>query len=376
MLAAYDRVGNPSSLHSFGQRARAHVEDARDTIAAALGADAYDVVFTSGGTEADNTAVKGVYAARQADRSRPRILVSAVEHHAVFEAAEAVAADTDAELVTIDVDDNGRVRPERLRELVESDPESVAVISVMWANNETGVVQPVPELAAIAAEHAIPFHTDAVQAVGHVAVSFAGSGVDALTLTAHKLGGPVGVGALIVRRGLTITPLLHGGGQERDIRSGTVDVAGIAGFAAAVDEAVRTLPSEAVRQRRLRDDLADALAPLGVCPTAAAAERLPSIAHFVFGDCEADSLLFALDQRGVACSTGSACTAGVSQPSHVLVAMGKDPDVAPLRFSFGHDSTTADVAAVAAAIGPAYQAARAAGRQNRQHLATESAGVA
>ena len=239
----------------------------------------------------------------------------------------------------------------------------------MWANNEVGTVQPVEDVVAIAAEHGIPVHTDAVQAVGAVPVDFATSGVDALSLTAHKLGGPYGVGALIVRREVVVTPLVHGGGQERDIRSGTIDTPAIAGFAAAVELAVKQQVEKAVRVGGLRDDLVrrvievvpdahvhgGAIDPIGV-------HRLPGNAHLGFPGCEGDSLLMLLDARGIECSTGSACSAGVPQPSHVLLAMGCDADQArhSLRFSLGHSTTAADVDAVVEAIGPAVERARAA----------------
>src|SRR3954463_6738538 len=234
-------VGNPSSLHASGRHARRVVEESRETIAQAIGCRPRaggpgetiaraigcrpgEVVFTSGGTEADNLAVKGIHWSRQAeDPRRMRVLCTAIEHHAVLDAMEWLRTSEDVDVELLPVDDRGRLRLDALRETVEADPASVSVISVMWANNEVGTLQPVEEVVAIAAEHGIPVHTDAVQAVGTVPVDFAASGVDALTLTGHKLGGPYGVGALIVRRELGVTPLIHGGGQERDIRSGTID---------------------------------------------------------------------------------------------------------------------------------------------------------
>jgi cysteine desulfurase len=364
----YD-VGNPSSLHASGRHARRVVEESRETIARAMGCRPGEVVFTSGGTEADNLAVKGIHWARLAeDPRRTRILATAIEHHAVL---DALAWLRDAEGVDVEllpVDDRGRLRLDALREAIERDPASVSVISVMWANNEVGTLQPVEDVVAIAAEHGIPVHTDAVQAVGAVPVDFAASGVDALTLTAHKLGGPYGVGALVVRREVVVTPLVHGGGQERDIRSGTIDTPAIAGFAAAVEIAVKEQPSYAATVGGLRDDLVRrvidvvpdahlhgaALDPLGVY-------RLPGNAHLGFPDCEGDSLLMLLDARGIECSTGSACSAGVPQPSHVLLAMGCDEAQArhSLRFTLGHTSTSADVDAVVEAIGPAVERARA-----------------
>jgi len=362
-------VGNPSSLHASGRHARRVVEESRETIAQALGCRPGEVVFTSGGTEADNLAVKGIHWARLAqDPRRTRVLASAIEHHAVLDPLDWLRDAEGAELELLPVDDKGRLVVAALREAIERDPSSVSLVSVMWANNEVGTLQPVDEVVAIASEHGVPVHTDAVQAVGAVPVDFATSGVDALTLTAHKLGGPYGVGALVVRREVEVTALVHGGGQERDIRSGTIDTPAIAGFAAAVELAVKEQPAYATRVGALRDDLVrrvidvvpdahlhgDALDPLG-------AQRLPGNAHLGFPGCEGDSLLMLLDANGIECSTGSACSAGVPQPSHVLLAMGCDEVQArhSLRFSLGHTSTQADVDAVVDAIGPAVERARA-----------------
>jgi cysteine desulfurase len=362
-------VGNPSSLHASGRHARRVVEESRETIAQALGCRPGEVVFTSGGTEADNLAVKGIHWARLAqDPRRTRVLASAIEHHAVLDPLDWLRDAEGAEVELLPVDDKGRLVLDALREAIERDPSSVSLVSVMWANNEVGTLQPVDEVVAIASEHGIPVHTDAVQAVGAVPVDFATSGVDALTLTAHKLGGPYGVGALVVRREVEVTALVHGGGQERDIRSGTIDTPAIAGFAAAVELAVKEQPAYATRVGALRDDLVrrvievvpdahlhgGALDPLG-------AHRLPGNAHLGFPGCEGDSLLMLLDANGIECSTGSACSAGVPQPSHVLLAMGCDAVQArhSLRFSLGHTSTPADVDAVVDAIGPAVERARA-----------------
>ncbi len=242
-------------------------------------------------------------------------------------------------------------------------------MSLMWANNEVGTVQPVADAVALAHAHDVPVHTDAVQAVGQVPVDFAASGVDALTLTAHKVGGPYGVGALVVRRDLDVTPQLHGGGQERDIRSGTIDTPAIAGFARAVELAVARQAEHAVRVSALRDELVARLqeqvpdAQLNGDPDTGLDHRLPGNAHLTFPGCEGDSLLMLLDARGIACSTGSACSAGVPQPSHVLLAMGRDAEQArsSLRFSLGHTSTEADVDALVGAIAPVVERARAAG---------------
>jgi cysteine desulfurase len=363
-------LGNASSLHAPGRGARRIVEESREAIAQALGARPSEVVFTSGGTEADNLALKGLYwARRKADPARRRVLVSAVEHHAVLDSATWLGQHADAEIDWLPVDAYGRVDLDALAAAIRRDPASVALVSVMWVNNEVGTVQPVAEVAELAHEHGIPVHTDAVQAVGQLPVGFAASGADAMTVTAHKVGGPVGVGALVVRREVDLVPLLHGGGQERDVRSGTLDVAGIAGFAAAVVAAVAEREALAAELTKLRDELVRQVleavpdAELNGDPGPEPERRLPGNAHFSFPGCEGDSLLLLLDARGIACSTGSACSAGVAEPSHVLLAMGHDEKRArgSLRFSLGHTSTAADVDALGSVIGGVVERARRAG---------------
>jgi cysteine desulfurase len=357
-------TGNPSSLHASGRRARRVVEEARETIALALDCRPGDVVFTSGGTEADNLALKGTYwARRDTDPRRVRILSTAVEHHAVLDPLMWLAEEEGAEFELLPVDAQGRLVVEALRESIERDPESVALVSVMWANNEVGTLQPIADVVALAAPHGIPVHSDAVQALGSVPVDFAASGLDLMTITGHKVGGPYGVGALVVRRELEVTALLHGGGQERDIRSGTLDAPAVAGFAAAVEAAVKTQAEHAERLAVLRDRVVAEVQR--VVPDAIAnghpTDRLPGNAHLRFPGCAGDSLLMLLDARDIECSTGSACSAGVAQPSHVLMAMGMDEEdaLSSLRFSLGHTSTDADVDALAAAIGPCVDRARA-----------------
>ena len=363
------RPGNPSSLHASGRAARRVVEESRETIAGAINARPGEVVFTSGGTESDNLAVKGIYwSRRQADPHRTRVLSTAVEHHAVLDSLHWLE-EQGADVELLPVNRCGRLEVAALRESIERDPGSVALVSVMWANNEVGTVQPIADVVEIAHEHGIPVHTDAVQAIGQVEVDFAASGVDALTLTAHKLGGPVGVGALVVRREIELTPLLHGGGQERDVRSGTIDAPAIRGFAVAVELSVARQPEHAARVAALRDDLLRRVseqvpdAVLNGDRNCSLTNRLPGNAHIQFPGCEGDSLLMLLDARGIECSTGSACSAGVPQPSHVLLAMGSDAVAArsALRFSLGHTSTQADVDALVEAIGPVVERARAAG---------------
>jgi cysteine desulfurase len=361
-------VGNASALHGSGRRARQVVEESRESLANSLGARPSEVLFTGGGTESDNLAVKGLFWARRAaDPRRRRVVVSAIEHHAVLDAAEWLATEQGAELVLLGVDAAGRIEPELLRDVLAEAPETVALVSVMWANNEIGTVQDIPALAAVAAEFDVPFHSDAVQAVGALPVSFAESGVDALTVTGHKFGGPYGAGALLLRRGLDVTPLTHGGGQEREVRSGTLDVPTIRGLAVAAELAVREQPERATRIGALRDALVAGM--LDVVPDAQlngpalGPGRLPGNAHLSFPGCAGDSLLMLLDARGVECSTGSACSAGIARPSHVLLALGCDDERArgSLRFSLGHTSTDGDVRAAVEAIGPAVERARRAG---------------
>src|SRR5215469_7402313 len=359
MTAELAQLGNASSLHNAGRRARRVVEESRELIAETYGAKPSEVVFTGGGTEADNLAVKGLFWARTAAQpGRRRVLDS------VAWLAEHEHADAD----WLPVDRNGALTPATLADAIESDPASVAMVSVMWANNEVGTVQPIAELASLAAEYEIPFHSDAVQAAGQLPVSLAATGATALTITAHKIGGPVGVGALLLAKGAEPVPVLHGGGQERDVRSGTLDVPAIRAFAAAVEVTAARRADEAKRLAALRDDLI--IQVLAAVPDAIlngappGPGRLPGNAHFSFPGCEGDALLMLLDARGIACSTGSACTAGVAQPSHVLLAMGADEARArgSLRFSLGHSSEQADVDALGAVIGEVAERARRAAR--------------
>ncbi|HWU33009.1 MAG TPA: cysteine desulfurase family protein, partial [Marmoricola sp.] len=290
--------------------------------------------------------------------------VSSIEHHAVLDPVHWLEESEGATVDYLAVDASGRVDLDAVRQRIKHNPNDIALISVMWANNEVGTLQPISELVALAGQHNIPVHTDAVQAIGQVPVNFEASGVDALTLTGHKVGGPFGVGALVARREFAMHPLLHGGGQERDVRSGTLDVPGIVGFAAAVDEAIAGQSQLAARLSGLRDRLVRGVlaeVPDAICNGDAEA-RLPGNAHIRFPGCEGDALLMLLDARGIECSTGSACNAGVPQPSHVLIAMGvSEVDArSSLRFSLGHTSTEADVDALVSAIGPVVERARAA----------------
>jgi cysteine desulfurase len=384
------RLGNPSSLHAAGRRARRVVEESREQLAEVFGARPSEVIFTSGGTEADNLALKGLYWARRDDsRSRGirareirpqeirpheirpheirhRVLTTSVEHHAVLDSVRWLEEAQGAEPIWLAVGEDGMVRPEVLRGAIAQAPEQVAVVSVMWANNEVGAVQPVAGLAAVAHEYGVPFHTDAVQAAAQLPVDFAASGADALTVSGHKLGGPVGVGALILARGAEPVPVLHGGGQERDIRSGTLDTPAIRAFAVAAAACAQQRADEAERIAALRDELVRQV--LAAVPDAvlngppSGPDRLPGNAHFSFPGCEGDALLMLLDANGIACSTGSACTAGVAEPSHVLLAMGADDSRArsSLRFSLGHTSTKRDVDALGLVIREVVDRARRA----------------
>ena len=377
MTGQLGRVGNASSLHASGRAARRVAEQSRERLAEALGARPSEVLFTGGGTESDNLAVKGLFwARRDADSRRRRIVVSPSEHHAVLDSVEWLAKHDGADVTWLPVEPTGRITPGALRAALGSG-EDVALASVMWANNEIGTVSDLAALADVAHAVDVPLHTDAVQAVGQVPVDFAASGVDALTMTGHKLGGPMGAGVLLLRREAECTPLLHGGGQERDVRSGTLDVAAIVGLQVAATVAVTEREERADRLSALRDRLVTGVmaqvpdAQLNGAPldevVAGGPGRLPGNAHLSFPGAEGDALLMLLDARGVECSTGSACSAGVARPSHVLLATGADPDRArsSLRFSLGHTSTDADVDALLAVIGPVVERARRAGMGRR-----------
>lgn len=360
--------GNPSSLHSAGRDARRRLEEAREEVADGLGARPSEVIFTAGATEANNLAIKGLYWARR----RPRILISAIEHHAVFDPAQWLVSAEGAQLEIIPVDAHGVVDLAALDEIVSRDPNDIALIALMWANNEMGAIQPVAELKELAQKHGIPVHCDAVQAVGQVPVNFSASGVDTMSISGHKIGGTPGVGALLATRETTLTPVLHGGGQERGVRSGTLDVPAARALATAVSVAVQNQIDTARRLATLRNRLAEGVLELTDAvvrgpdlddPNASEFGRLPANLHVTFPGCEGDSLLYLLDSKGIQVSTGSACQAGVPQPSHVLLAMGLAENVArgALRFSLGHTTTDSDIDAVLAALPEVVERARAAG---------------
>lgn len=368
MLPVLGLGGNASSLHSTGRAARRLVEESRESIAASLGVAPSEVILTSGGTEADNLAVKGLWWARTGqDPRRRRLLAAKVEHHAVLDPVAWLGEHEGAEVVWLDVDRQGRLDVDQFRAALASNPDQVALVAVMWANNEVGTVQPIAEVAAACAQAGVPLHVDAVQAVGSIPVDAALP--TTMAVSAHKLGGPMGVGALIARRGLELVALTHGGGQERQVRSGTVDVPGAVGFAAALREVTADIPQRAAKLADLRDRLVAGVLELAPDarfngPRGGPDLRLPGNAHFSFPGCEGDALLMLLDAAGVDVSTGSACTAGVPEPSHVLLAMGLDPVLArsSLRLSLGHSSTDDDVDALLAALPTVLDRARRAGQ--------------
>lgn len=367
MNAAFGSAGNASSLHGSGRAARRRLEEARESIAADLGARPSEVILTSGGTESDNLAVKGIFwARRDADPRCTRILAGATEHHAVLDAVEWLERHEGARVTWLPVDSDGVVAPETLRAELADNPGEVALVTVMWANNEVGAIQPIEELAAIARTADVPMHSDAVQAAAQLPIDFGASGLAAASFAGHKLGGPHGVGVLLLGRQVGCVPLLHGGGHERDLRSGTSDVAAVAGLAAALRQTVAEMPARAQELIALRDELIAGvrrIAPDAVLNGPHDDRRLPGNAHFTFPGCEGDSLLMLLDAAGVECSTGSACTAGVASPSHVLIAMGVEPREArgSLRFSLGHTSQRADIEALLEVLPQVVERARAAG---------------
>lgn len=364
-LEASQQQGNPSSLHGSGRAARRIVEEARESIAADLNARPSAVIFTSGGTEADNLAVKGLYWARHVD-SRDSIVTSRIEHHAVLDPVLWLEEQENARIAWVDVDADGFVNEEQLRSGLDADP---ALCSIMWANNEVGTIQPVHLIAEWCRDRGIPFHTDAVQAVGQVPIDIAALGATAVTIASHKLGGPFGVGALIIDPHQKITPLVHGGGQERDVRSGTFDAPATAGFAAAVHAAVSELEERVRTMRAVQRQLMEGISATVPGATVSGPNldrvdtRLPNNVHITVEGCEGDAILMLLDAAGIDVSTGSACTAGVPEPSHVLLAMGADNARArgTLRFSLSPSTTPDDIRRVLDVLPGAVERAQRAG---------------
>jgi cysteine desulfurase len=340
--------GNPSSLHQAGQRAKRAVEEARNTVAGALGAEPGEIFFTSGGTESNNMAIRGVAQSLQ-DRGR-HIITSSIEHHAVLNVCQALEKEG-FEITHLPVDRFGILDMDALRTSVRSD---TVLVSVMLANNEVGTIQPISEVAAITTEKGILLHTDACQAVGKMPVNVDNLRVDLLSLAAHKFYGPMGQGALYVRKGTRIQPLLQGGHQERMMRPGTENVPGIVGLAAAIRLALEDLPVECVRVGALRDRLEQGIRERvrDVSFNGHRVLRVPNIANISFAFIDGETLLLALDMKGISVSTGSACNAGSTEPSHVLRAMGLDRGLAQgaLRFSLGRQNRETEVGAVADAV--------------------------
>lgn len=331
--------GNPSSLYRVGQQARAALEEAREKTATCLNARTDEIFFTSGGTESDNWALRGVFEARKARGKH--IIITAIEHHAILHTADELRRQG-AEVTCLPVDAMGRVSPDDLRAALRPD---TILVSVMAANNEVGTIQPIRELAAIAHENGTLFHTDAVQAAGHIPVDVKEWGVDLLSLSAHKFHGPRGVGVLYIKKGTPILPVIYGGGQEKGRRSGTENVAGVVGLAAALAEAVEKLPAEAARLAALRDKLIGGLLQIPASHlTGHPTERLPGLVSLVFECVEGESILLRLDGCGICASTGSACSSASLEPSHVLLAIGLPHELAhgSVRLSLGADTTEAD----------------------------------
>ncbi|MFM1917045.1 MAG: hypothetical protein RJB01_560 [Actinomycetota bacterium] len=370
-LTASSQIGNPSSLHTSGRAARRIVEESREAIAAALNARPSSVIFTSGGTEADNLAIKGLFWASRSQGHSPKVITSAIEHHAVLDPIIWLEQHEGANVSFLPVSSIGEVDPQVLQSELQEQPPAAAC-SIMWANNEIGTIQPIAVLAEMCREAGVPFHTDAVQALGQVPIDITSLGATAVSLSSHKVGGPVGVGALVIDTAADFVPISHGGGQEREIRSGTLDAAGVASFAAALCDATRNLEEriKSLRslQTKLVHEIASAIpeAQLNGPDLTQLDKRLPANVHFTFPGCEGDALLMLLDAAGIDCSTGSACTAGIPEPSHVVLALGA-PDSAArgsLRFSLGTTSSQGDIDVLI----PALQAAVA--RATRAGVAT------
>lgn len=383
VIAAYAEamatVGNPASIHGPGQQARRLLEEARERVAATLGCDPIELVFTSGGTESINLAVKGLYWHRQRTHRRSGVIAPHGEHHATLDTIEWLERHEGATAHWTPLDHLGRVTLEATAEQYAQYGQEIAVATALWANNEVGTIQPVTGLAALAASASVPFHLDAVSAYGHLPIdlvalreesgSNGANGLVALSVSAHKIGGPVGIGALVVSRAAVVEPLQHGGGQQRGLRSGTQDVAAAVGFAVAASAMADERLTERARLGALRDRV---IAGVHAAVPAAQlsgdpADRLDSNAHFVFPGAQGDSMLFLLDLAGVAVSTGSACQAGIPEPSHVLLAMGRTEGDArsALRITLGRTTTEADVDAFLRALPTAYAHASRAGSADR-----------
>ena len=337
MTSSLSKIGNPSSLHTQGRSTRKDVEDAREVIAKAIGSLASEIIFTGSGTEADNAAIKGLFW----KSGKKVVVISAIEHHAVLDPARWLVEHEGAELIEIPVTKDGLVDLAFLKKLIEERGAEIALISVMHSNNETGVIQPVAEVVKLAGD--IPVHTDAVQSFTKVPLSYKELGVTSLALSAHKVGGPLGIGILVLRRAFEIPALLHGGGQEREIRSGTLNAPSIVAFAAAVENSIYDAANVATLRDRFEAGVLASVPDAYI--NGVNAPRLPGISNVTFPGTQSDSLLLLMDSEKVSCSTGAACSAGVHRPSHVLLAMGHTDVTAQssLRFSCGATTTESDI---------------------------------
>ena len=359
-------LGNPSSVHSSGQLVRRALEEARESLAKSVDCNRSEVIFTAGGTESDNLAIKGLFWQRLAEDANRRVIISAAtEHHASIDPMEWLEKHDGAEIIWLPVDEQGLVDLAFLEQYLASNHAKVALINLMWANNETGVITDIEKVVTLAKPYGVPVHSDAIAAFGHIPISFADSGLAAMSISAHKIGGPVGAGALIVSRATKLVSIIHGGGQERGMRSGTMNAPVAKAFALAAELAMAELGQEYSRLEKLRDSLVQGvkeITPLA-SHTAELSPRMPHNAHFTFDGCSGDSLLFLLDQQGVCVSVGSACQAGVNGPSHVLVAMGRTDKQANgcIRMTLGLQSTQADVDAFLQALPKALDGALRAG---------------
>ena len=355
-------VGNASSLHGAGRRARRVVEESREKLAAAVGAKPQEIIFTASGTEANNLAVKGLY--WRAGASKKAIVSTPIEHHAILDPLEWLEREHSVTLHMAEVDSHGTTKVDSIAQLLSEYQKEISFVTVMHSNNEVGALQPVAEIAAISREYEMPIHTDAVQSFGKVPLDFGKLGVSALTISGHKIGGPLGVAALVAKKDLELTPLLHGGGQERDVRSGTLHTPAIAAFATAAELSQQRLQINADRIRSMRARLINGVtAAVEDVKVNGGENTLPGIAHFTFVGAEGDALLLLLDAQGVQCSTGSACSAGIAQPSHVLIAMGMAPKIArsSIRFSIGTTTSEKDIDKAISVISEVVSRARAAG---------------
>lgn len=351
-------IGNPSSLHADGRAVRKYVEDARDLLAKNIGCAASEIIFTGSGTEANNIAIKGIFWKRNQEASRPIVITSAIEHQAVLEPAQWLAAHEGAQHITVPTTSNGAISLDALQLLVAEHGDSIALISVMHSNNETGVIQPIADVVEIAGD--IPVHSDAIQSWSKVPFSFKDLGLFAASLSGHKVGGPIGIGILVLQRGIDIPALIHGGGQEREIRSGTVNSPSIVALASAISKSNYSTHDVAALRHSFERGIGHVIPDATI--NGSEAERLPGISSVTIPGALNETLLLLLDGEKISCSTGAACTAGVHRPSHVLEAMGLDEDsvMSTLRFSFGSTSTQADVDSVIAALPAVVERARSA----------------